>query len=147
MNELLKLNYWVVIESQDAKYPLEKWCQVFIFAIKILSNISVISKCPDSWVMWAKWLIIDWTFHFHWVYFEIVQPESLLRTQWRRKVGGAIPRATLDCPRSSGYKQSFNVTTAIAGSQWRNHFRGSIFRVHHNKRELWSSPRPLSHSF
>lgn len=35
MNELLNVNYSVDIKPQGANYPHEKWCRVFIFAIKI----------------------------------------------------------------------------------------------------------------
>lgn len=87
MNELLNLNYIVGSKSQNAKYPHEK-C---IFAVKIQSNILVTSKCLDTWVELAKWLIIYWMPHFNWVYFEVVQAAPFLRTGWRRTVGRSDP--------------------------------------------------------
>lgn len=47
MNELLKPNSYVDIESQAAKYSHKKWRQVFLFAIKIQSNVLIISKYLD----------------------------------------------------------------------------------------------------
>ena len=46
----------------------------------------IISKYLDIQVRFAKWLFLDWIFHFNWVSFEMMQIESLLRTQWRRNV-------------------------------------------------------------
>ena len=147
MNELLKPNYYVDIESQAAKYSHKNGGKYFCLLLKFNQMFQLY---PNIWIS-RLGLPNDCFLTEFFILIECPLRWCRLSHSWGHSEGemwgGLMPWVDLEYLRSSSCKENLKVTMVIAGSQGRNHFRVSIFRLHHSKIGLWSFPRPLSHSF